>query len=735
MNELGMRLVWSAVQVSLVMAPVTALHVMASRRSAVSGSWVAAFGLALSVALGVTALLPRLPGWGSALVPSMRVNATAGLRAPNRTVISEVAGREGSLLAPKPDRNDAGLAFSLTGFGGAWKRFERDGAAPLRRSASFLAFLGMAGVGAGLCHLLLSLWAVRLCRRRGRPVDDPMMCALLDELRIALRCPYHVELVELPDLTTAATAGWRQPVVMLPDDWRTWDDVDRRAVLAHELAHVVRGDYATGLMARLATALHFYHPLVRWLASRLQLQQELAADAAGVHFAGGRSTYLLALSRLALRQDGRFPCWPARAFLPARGALITRIDMLQNDSRSMDRPWSRSSRMAAAVGLVAFALGVATLRNPAWGEEKDKSQGALPEPAAAVAGTAAPGKTPIEWLYVPENMDGFVAFRPAAALRHFSRPDLAARMLRLLEVEIRAEVLADPRLLLAKLDRPSLRLEDVEWATVGVRFGVGRSPSKKEKLHALICSGVAVRMTAPCNWLAFLRKWGVELTEVRVGDRVYYTPAGSTGSLILNSAVYLPDNRTIVLDRPDAIEKLARRGKPVVPAYLTWPDWDRASRGILAYAISNHKGTLAKHYDLGRADDAVVLALLDGVDHWVLGVADADSITLHASAACEGRDVSRRIAKEVESLVQRELGALKRSEREGNDDATDDRTLRMTRGLLANLRVERGDRSVEVRTDGFGTLSQWAGTLEPWLVEAEAKLKKQVAKAELKSNR
>ena len=71
-------------------------------------------------------------------------------------------------------------------------------------------------------------------------------------------------------------------------------------MLAHELAHIVRGDYATGLIARLAVVLNYYHPLVRWMAGRLQLQQEQAADALGARFAGGA----IALPRGACR------AWP-----------------------------------------------------------------------------------------------------------------------------------------------------------------------------------------------------------------------------------------------------------------------------------------------------------------------------------------------------------------------------------------------------------------------------------------
>ena len=109
-------------------------------------------------------------------------------------------------------------------------------------------------------------------------------------------------------------------------------------------------------------ALNYYHPVVRWIAGRLQLQQEQAADALGARFAGGRASYLVALSRLALEQDGRSPCWPAREFLPGRGTLIRRIAMLRDrqETGSSERPLSRSWRLLTTVTLLGLTVGVTT---------------------------------------------------------------------------------------------------------------------------------------------------------------------------------------------------------------------------------------------------------------------------------------------------------------------------------------------------------------------------------------
>ena len=101
-------------------------------------------------------------------------------------------------------------------------------------------------------------------------------------------------------------------------------------MLAHELAHVVRGDFLTGLIAQISVAMHFYHPLAHWLAKRLRLEQELAADAWGAALSGGSPTYLMTLAQMALRREDRGLAGPARAFLPSRGTLVTRIEMLRN---------------------------------------------------------------------------------------------------------------------------------------------------------------------------------------------------------------------------------------------------------------------------------------------------------------------------------------------------------------------------------------------------------------------
>ncbi len=72
--------------------------------------------------------------------------------------------------------------------------------------------------------------------------------------------------------------GPRSLILLPPDFLDRFDADERRLVLQHECMHLRRGDAWWSLLAELAVALLWFHPLA-WLAlPRLRLDQELACD-------------------------------------------------------------------------------------------------------------------------------------------------------------------------------------------------------------------------------------------------------------------------------------------------------------------------------------------------------------------------------------------------------------------------------------------------------------------------
>jgi hypothetical protein len=704
MNELGMTLAWLAVSVLLLGLPSLALHALATRRGPASGAWVAALYLGLVVVLSISVLMSgngrasgRFAGTCAEFMPARAYGHTAD---PSPAAI-------GHGDAPDRTRPLLGHGWGLAGLRVAWTRFERGAAEPAARCrpwSRLLAVVALAGSGVGLLRLVIGLWSVRIWRRHGRLVDDSGMTDLLDELRGAMRCRPPVEIREAADLTTAATAGWSRPALLLPDDWRSWSDSERRAVLAHELAHIVRGDYAVGLLARLAVALNYYHPVVRWIAGRLQLQQEQAADALAARFAGGRASYLVVLSRLALKQDGRSLCWPAREFLPVRGTLIRRIAMLrrQNGAGTTDRPNSRVWRLVMTFTLLGLTLGVATLRGPARGGEGEE-----PDASTSKVGTTTTRMTgtPLSPPYVPEGSAGLIAFRPAATFRRMDPGLIWPLIDNFMGIDF-SDIRKEYKVITSNPGSLKLGVEDIEWVTGVIRFGRGKNDAG-DVVHTFMLGGPTVRTVAPFDCLAFLRQWRFDFVEARHGGRVYYKLTGPlAGAIGPNPCVCLLDDRTIVFDEEKAIRAFLGREPSQPPAYIRGPGWERASRGLLALAINNENGAFAKQYDLGQPDDAVPLSLFKDVNHWTFWVDDASSIALHAAAACRSGEVSKVISGVIDSLLKSARAAMEQPDPKALAVGAHEREYRMTKALLANIRVEHTERSVELLTHGFGTLAE-----------------------------
>ncbi|MFC1597684.1 M56 family metallopeptidase [Planctomycetota bacterium] len=372
MNTVGIALVWCTVQVTLVGLAAGGLYLILRRLRPAVGTSVTSTGLLIIAALSAMALSPW-PRWsfvgpeseaGLAMSDHAPVPSMPGKDVPHTrldessSIASATAGQVAAENGPSPATLfSQALLDELTG---ATSR----SASTTWRWPATLAVLFLLGVGAGAVWLVGGLLAVRTYRARSRLIEDRRLLASADLLRAELGCRRQIELRQSYALVAAATIGWRRPVLLLPAEWTGWTEEQRRAVLAHEIAHVRAGDFLAVLCGYLGLVLHFYHPLVHWLMNRLRLEQELAADAAAAGVLGGQRKYLTAIAELALRQPARPLAWPARSFLPTRATFLRRIAMLR-DSKLRDNQISRPSRALVFGTVLICGLLAAGLRGPA----------------------------------------------------------------------------------------------------------------------------------------------------------------------------------------------------------------------------------------------------------------------------------------------------------------------------------------------------------------------------------
>jgi beta-lactamase regulating signal transducer with metallopeptidase domain len=646
MNDLGIALVWLTVQVTAVALAGLGLSVLAARRAPGGGAGVALIALAATVVLAGAACCP-LPSWWAweTLTPSAVAVPTADPPAgPDAGPSSEE--QEGG-PAPTGGTPLAVLTSALRSLARRPAVASTAGS-PSRRWPAIVAVIALAGTAFGLLRLLLGLGAIRRSLRRSRPVADPDMLRLVEELRPALGVKRPVAVRESADLTTPATAGWREPVLLLPADWRGWTAAERRAVVAHELAHVGRGDFAAWLLARLSVAVHFWHPLVRLLAGRLQLQQELAADAAAARLVGGRPAYLRALASLALRFDDRGHCWPAPALLSRQGTLLRRVEMLRVTDDGRSCPASRSGRMLTYALLVALTLTASALRGPV-----QEARSEPPPQRAKPAEEVAPFDLTLLGGTDDKDLAGFIAVRPAAILK---RPETKA-VARLLNDQIDAVTAA------FKADGVVLHIEDVEQAMGRLYLKGENQPGKR----SLVMSMNVLRTTRDVDWEKLRDRFGPAMKRHEYRGETYVsfqTPPEIVGLLGVNRGVlWAADRRTLLYDSEAAIKaridaKLASK-RPALPAYAA--GWEAVSRGLFAVALDNHGGRLFQR----SATEAELKAFLAdptkpechltrffrNASHVVAGVAGDDDFRLDLRASAETPEAAAEVARSCEGFL------------------------------------------------------------------------------------
>jgi beta-lactamase regulating signal transducer with metallopeptidase domain len=373
MNSLVQVLLWCPIQVTVLAAAALGLDAMIGRRRPAARALVATAALVAVVGLSATALCP-MPAWGinwESLFghPSDQMAAASVPNELSRLKRSDVPhpliGNDSS-----PTKTAAVVAPASWSLADGWAKVVDNGAF----IATGLYLIGLVGMA---LRIGLGLSAVRGYRRNSRPLADRRLSELANSLCGELGCLRDVELREHSSLSTAATIGWRRPIILLPAEWRNWTYVERRAVIAHEIEHVRRRDFPSWIVAQIGVALHFYHPLVHVLATRLRLQQELAADAAAARALGGQRPYVTTLAAMALRQSDAFIAWPARAFLPSSKTFVRRIEMLHR-SQSLRGDVSRPFLVVSLAAVAIAALCAAGFRNSA----------AANAPPAAADGTA-----------------------------------------------------------------------------------------------------------------------------------------------------------------------------------------------------------------------------------------------------------------------------------------------------------------------------------------------------------
>ena len=296
--------------------------------------------------------------------------------------------------------------------------------ARLERWSAAAVPLWFAGVV--LLSLRVSAGWIGLERLRRRQVVPaaPDLAARVATLATRVRVSRPVRVAHSAAVHVPSVVGWLRPIILLPASALSGlSPAQLDAVLAHELAHVRRHDFAVNALQTVADVLLFYHPACWWLSRRVRVEREHCCDDIAVAVCGDRLTYAAALADLeALRQP------PALALAATDGPLLHRVRRLIAPPHQGDTPtWAALALPLAVVAIVIGGVVVTKaqqapeqVRVPGMGRTIPGDRGVITGQVVEagtgrpIAGARVEARGPSDQVYVTTDDDGRYETRPLA---------------------------------------------------------------------------------------------------------------------------------------------------------------------------------------------------------------------------------------------------------------------------------------------------------------------------------
>ena len=214
------------------------------------------------------------------------------------------------------------------------------------------------------------------------------------EATLAEQAAAQLQLAKVPsviyaDVAVPMVCGLRKQAVLVPQGFSDWSESEKRAVLLHEFAHILRRDAWGEFLAQAIQALYWFHPSSWLVAHKLRITRELATDervvASGMSVGRYARDLVSVIERLS-SSDSK-PKHLIAVAMSDFSSVEERLSYIlkAGDASATDSSRRRSLVLSSAIGvlLVAFMVGAIRL-TPAVAQDDSATAAKVDLPANVV---------------------------------------------------------------------------------------------------------------------------------------------------------------------------------------------------------------------------------------------------------------------------------------------------------------------------------------------------------------
>ena len=238
------------------------------------------------------------------------------------------------------------------------------------RNMYFIVSLWFMGVVVFLLRILGSISYVYYLRNRLNFPTEEYWQDVLNSMRKKTNVTKYIDLVESALVRSPIVIGHLKPMILFPiGAINRLNTNEVEAILAHELAHVMRHDYFFNILQSVIEALFYFHPAVWWLSSQIRTERENCCDDIAISLCGNAVTY--AKSLVSVQEMAYFAPQMAMAFAGTdrKKHLLMRVQRVLNQPKSKV---NSMEKIAATCILLVVMAGFAFSSNP-FGKPSDNN--------------------------------------------------------------------------------------------------------------------------------------------------------------------------------------------------------------------------------------------------------------------------------------------------------------------------------------------------------------------------
>lgn len=174
-------------------------------------------------------------------------------------------------------------------------------------------------------------YSQRLRNYQVTPLPDSWL-VMMDELKSRMKITGKIRAFFSPLANVPLTLGIFKPVILFPLTALTGlSPKEIEAVIAHELAHILRHDYLFNIIQSITEIIFFYHPAIWIISWQLRGERENCCDNIAIAATGDKIAFAKALASVQTRHNLATQQL-SMAFLPKGNNILQRIKRIQKET-------------------------------------------------------------------------------------------------------------------------------------------------------------------------------------------------------------------------------------------------------------------------------------------------------------------------------------------------------------------------------------------------------------------